>query len=439
MLGARKPDALGPHAACPRGVLGGVGVGTDEESAFAIGDAHETVNACDELCLCFVEPLEARGITVVEACTRLEIGGDGTRLHGDLSEEYFTACAINRHEIPVAQHHFTIDAYFAGGLIDRERLDTAHARAAEAAGDDGRVGGLAAACREHAFGGDHAREIIGVGFAAHEDRPRALFSAREHVRGGKGDVTGSGPRGGIHAACEEYALGLRIEGGEHEARELVAGHAHERLVFGDRSLVEEGGGNAERGSGGALTHAGLKHPEPARFDRELDIAQVAIVPLELFHDAHELAIVLGKQALHIGKAQRVPNARNDVLALSVEEEVAIHAACARRGVARESNTGCALIIEVPENHRTHVDGGAEVVGDALGVAVHDRARRIPRVEHRVDTHGELRERVLRERRAGFPLDDLFETRDDPLEVTFRKLDIARGSRGLLRVVENRLE
>ena len=159
-----------------------------------------------------------------------------------------------------------------------------------------------------------------------------------------------GARGGIHAAGEEDALGLRVEGGEHEARELVAGHAHERLVFGDRSLVEESGGDAEGGSGGALAHASLEHPQFARFDRELDVAQVAVVLLEPLHDAEEFAVVFGKQPLHIGQAQCVADARNDVFALSIDKEVAVHAACTRRGVTRKSNTGCAVIIEVSEHH-----------------------------------------------------------------------------------------
>ena len=47
-----------------------------------------------------------------------------------------------------------------------QRLHTAHARRAHAAGDNGRVAHLAAMGGEDALGGDHAGQVIGVGLPA---------------------------------------------------------------------------------------------------------------------------------------------------------------------------------------------------------------------------------------------------------------------------------
>jgi hypothetical protein len=53
--------------------------------------------------------------------------------------------------------------------VDVDDESAPHTQVAHAAGDDGRVRGLAAARGEDARGGDHALEVVGVGLGAHED------------------------------------------------------------------------------------------------------------------------------------------------------------------------------------------------------------------------------------------------------------------------------
>ena len=58
----------------------------------------------------------------------------------------------------------------------------------------------------------------------------------------------------------------------------------QRLVQVDQALVDELGGDDERGRRGALADPGLQHPELAALDGELDVAQVPVVALERGHD-----------------------------------------------------------------------------------------------------------------------------------------------------------
>jgi transposase len=68
-----------------------------------------------------------------------------------------------------------------------------------------------------------------------------------------------------------------VELREHQLRELGPGDAQQRLVHRDEALVDQLHGDAEGRLGGALADAGLQHPQLAALDRELDVAQVAVV------------------------------------------------------------------------------------------------------------------------------------------------------------------
>ena len=73
-----------------------------------------------------------------------------------------------------------------------------------------------------------------------------------------------------------------VEAREHQLRELRAGDPVQRLVEVDDALVDELAGDDERGGRGALADPGLQHPQLAALDGELDVAQVAVVLLQLW-------------------------------------------------------------------------------------------------------------------------------------------------------------
>ncbi len=71
-----------------------------------------------------------------------------------------------------------------------------------------------------------------------------------------------------------------------------------------------------------------------------------------------------------------------------------------RGVAGEGNARAAVLALVAEDHALNVDGGAEVIGDLLALAVEDGAVVVPGLEDGRDRVLQLLDRVLRELAPG---------------------------------------
>ena len=175
-------------------------------------------------------------------------------------------------------------------------------------------------------------------------------------------------------------------------------------------------GRLERGRGGALRAARLEEEELALLDGELDVLHVAVVPLERGHRFDELRERVGKHLLHLLEPQRRADARDDVLALRVRQELAVEPLLARRRIAREADAGRRRLALVPEDHLHDVHGGAEVLGDVVRAPVHLRARVVPRLEDAADRARQLVARVLRERVTRLLLVDRLEHADEPAQV-----------------------
>ena len=237
--------------------------------------------------------------------------------------------------------------------------------------------GLTTTGSEDALGDNHAGQVIRVRFTANEDALDTLGGESLGLRVVEGDLADGGTRGGGHASGDEFLGGLLVELGEHELRELVAGDASQGLVTGDELFFDELDGDTESSGCGALADAGLEHPEFAAFDRELNVAHIAVVRLELTHDAAKLVVGGLVDVLEVSQGEGVADTCDDVLALRVLQVVAVHAGVARGGVAGEADTRSRALAHVAEDHCADVDGGAEVVGDALAAAVDAGAFGVP--------------------------------------------------------------
>ena len=135
------------------------------------------------------------------------------------------------------------------------------------------------------------------------------------------------------------------------------------------------------GGGRPLGRPGLEEVQPTLLHGELDVLDVAVVPLQPLDRLLELVVRGRERGAHLFERDGESDPRHDVLALRVQEELAADAALARRGVAAEADAGPAVFALVAEHHLHHVHGGSEVVGDLVGVPVHACPRRVPRVEH----------------------------------------------------------
>ena len=282
--------------------------------------------------------------------------------------------------------------------VDLEGVDAADAGGAHAAGDDGGVRGLAAVRGQDALSGNHAVEVVGRGLPAHEDAGLAGLGVGLGVGGGEDHGAHGRARGGVEALGDDLVVGLGVELRVEELVELLGGNAHDRLLLGDAALLVHLDGDLERGEGGALAHAGLEHPELALLDGELEVHHVSVVVLEDLEDVEELlARLLEAGDLgQVGDRLGVADAGHDVLALGVDQEVAVALVGAVGGVAREGDAGGGGVALVAEGHHLDVDGGAQIVGDLVLLAVEDGAVRVPGAEDGLLGETQLEQRVVRE-------------------------------------------
>ena len=140
-----------------------------------------------------------------------------------------------------------------------------------------------------------------------------------------------------------------------------------------------------------------------------------------------------------GDRLRGADARNDVLALRVDEELAVERLLAGRRVAREGDACGRSLAHVAEHHGLHVDGRAPVLGDRVELAVGDRARVHPGREHRADRAPELGLRILGEGLSELLLHLRLVTLDQRREVVGVKLGVLDDALLLLGGFENVLE
>jgi hypothetical protein len=138
-------------------------------------------------------------------------------------------------------------------------------------------------------------------------------------------------------------------------------------------------------------------------DRELDVLHVVEVRLEPILSLEQLGVCSGQPLLHLADFERRTDAGHDVLTLRVDEELAVEFPFAGRGVPRERDAGPGVITHVAEYHRHDVHAGAEILGDAVHLAVIHRLLERPGLPHGLDGAPQLLLGIHRKGRAGLRL------------------------------------
>jgi hypothetical protein len=379
------------------------------------------------------------GLLGVRIDLPLEVADHRGRLDRNLTEPHAAGRPVDGDDVALVDLGAVRCGELLGLRVDLELLGAAHAGLAHPPGDDGRVRGLAAATGEHALGGDHPGEVVGVGLPADQHDLLSTVGPLDGGLGGEHGLAHGRAGRGVHALRQLRGVPAGHESREHQLGELVAGHPADRLVHVDEALVDQLGGDDERGPGGALAHAGLQHPELVALDGELDVAEVAVVRLQARHRRHQLVVGALVDVLEVRQRHGVADAGDDVLALRVLQIVAVDALRPAARVTGEGDSGAGVGAQVAEHHRADVDGGTGVAGDALAAAVDDRPLGVPRVEDGVDRHVHLLARVLREVLVGLLADDRLEPADDVLQVLGVQVEIEVRALLALHLVQGVLE
>ena len=232
----------------------------------------------------------------------------------------------------------------------------------------------------------------------------------DRVGRGEDDLAlrGAGRRG--DAVREHRVVDARVERRVQQRVELLGVDRVDRLGLRQQPLGDRVAGEAHAGLRGALGVARLQHVQTPLLDRELRVLHVLVVRLERAQDLHELRVRVGHDVAQLGDVLGVAHARDDVLALRVDEEVAGRLGLAGDLVAAEGDAGARRVALVAEDHLLDVDRRAPVVRDPADAPVLDGALARPRVEDRADRLRELVARGLREVLAGLVFEDRRERR-----------------------------
>ena len=188
----------------------------------------------------------------------------------------------------------------------------------------------------------------------------------------------------------------RRAGGELGTLELAdvrRGHRRQRVAAREPGLAHEVRGDPDRRLRGALGAAHLEQVEAAPLDGELDVEDVAEHLLEPGALGAQLVEERWQPPARRGDLLGGRGAGDDVLALATLEVLAVELGVAGHRVAGEDHPGARRAAEVAEDHRLHHHRGAEVVGDAVEVAIGDRTPVVPGAEDRLDRTAELLARV----------------------------------------------
>ncbi len=192
-LGARQTDSFGAISQGPAGVVRQVGIGPDLQLRHLVRPAQQDAELLGEV--------------------RLD--------RRDLPHVHLTAGTVDGNDVTLAEAGLT-HIGLTPVVVDADALGASHTGLAHAAGNHRGVGGLAAAGREYAFGGEKSMDILGLGLLAHQDH--LLTQVVTQLLGAVGVEHGNargGPRRGRQALRHCLGTDIRVEAGkEHLLQEL---------------------------------------------------------------------------------------------------------------------------------------------------------------------------------------------------------------------------
>ena len=227
--------------------------------------------------------------------------------------------------------------------------------------------------------------------------------------------------------------------------------AGDRLLAGDEPLAGKFDRDLERGLGGALARTGLQHPQLALLDGEFEVLHVAVMALERAGDPRQFPERLGHRRLHrrlvgagllargLGDLLRRADAGDHVLALGIDQKLAVEALVAGRRIACEGDAGRRGLAHIAEHHGLDIDRGAPAFRDAVQAPIGDGALVHPGAEHRAYGAPQLLARILRERFTVLLLEPLLVALDERDPVFRRQIGVERVAVLVLVVVEDFLE
>jgi len=412
MLGAAQADAFGAELDGLSRVARVVGIGADLEGPSGVRPGHKPA----------------------------EVTADGRLFRGDGFAVDLAGRTVQRNIIAfMVAFAAELEILLVGAHLDFSA--TRHAAGSHAAGNDGRMGRHPAADGQDTLRDSHAFDVFGRGFQPDKDDLFAALGPLDGVFGGEYDPAARGARGRgkpcpDNPCCLKRLLfELRVKQGV----QLLGLDSQDRFFLVDHAFVDEVDGNFQSRGGGAFAVSCLEHIKFAVFDGELHILHIAVVVLKRGRDLLELVVNRGHIFLEFADFARRTDTGDDVLALGVDKILAEKRFLARGGVSGKSDARAGVVVEVAENHRLYIDGGAPGIGDVVHPAVGVGAGVVPGAENRLDGFHHLGLGVVREIMVHIGLVERLELRDHFLHVFGGKVDVLLDGAFLFHLVDDDLE
>ena len=362
MLCTAQTDTLGAQLTSLLSVCGCVGVCTNLKSSVLIGPLHNSAELASD------GSVNCGDDTVVDVTCRAVDGDIVAFLEG-------LACKC---ELLISLVHSDIGAagYTAG---------------THTAGYNGSVRGHTAANCQDTLSSLHTLDVLGRGLKTNENYLFACAALSLSVLSGEDYLTASSTGRSTQALAhggsglESLSVELRME----KCIE-VSGVDHQNGLFlCSHTLVNEVASDLKSSLSCTLAVTGLEHIELAVLNGELHILHISVVVFKSLANLCELLECLGELLLHLCDVHRCTNARDNVLALCVCQELTEQTLFACSGVTSERNACTAIVAHVTESHGLNVNGGAPAVGDIVISSVNVSSGVVPRTEYSLDSAHEL--------------------------------------------------
>ncbi len=299
----------------------------------------------------------------------------------------------------------------------------------------------AAECSQNSLGEVHALDIFRRGFLTNQDDLFLVLAMLcSSVSSEVNSTCASTGRCG-QALCNHGSLldGSSIEVGVQQAVELLGFNLQHSFFFAQHALIHQINGDLQSSLSGTLAVTGLQHEELATLDGVLHILHITIVIFQGLGDLHELVIHFRHLLMQLRDGLRRTDASHNVLALCVQQVLAVQLLLAGGGVTGEGNAGAGSLAHVAEDHGLHVNGSAPVAGNVVHAAIVNSTRIVPRTEHGLDGLHQLFLRILGEVNALLCLVDFLKANNNFLQVISGQVTVELYAPLFLELVQNVFE
>ena len=166
--------------------------------------------------------------------------------------------------------------------------------------------------------------------------------------------------------------------------DLIGRHSGYSRLSVNQSFIHHVNSNFNGSVSSPLSGSCLKNEELAVFYRELNVLHVGVSLFEVAGDCAELLVDFRHFLRKFSDWHWRSDSCNNVLALCVNQELAVKLILTCRRVTGEADTSSAVIAEIPECHCYDVDGSSERVVNFIDFTVRDCSGNIPALEDRLD-------------------------------------------------------